>query len=41
MVISQSVDAGTEVDEGTQITIVVSAGPASFEIPDVVWDEAR
>ena len=38
-VISQSVDAGTEVDEGTQITIVVSAGPAAFEMPDVVGQE--
>ena len=44
MVISQSVDAGTEVDEGTQITIVVSTGPAAFEMPDVVGltkDEAQ
>lgn len=34
-VISQSVDAGTEVEEGSSITIVVSLGPESFEIPDV------
>jgi len=35
-VISQSVESGTEVDEGTQITIVVSTGPASFSMPNVV-----
>lgn len=35
-VISQSVSAGEKVDEGTVITLVVSKGPAAFEIPDVV-----
>lgn len=35
-VISQSVEAGTEVNEGTQITIVVSTGAASFNMPNVV-----
>ena len=34
-VISQSIEYGTEVDEGTQITLVISLGPASFEMPDV------
>ena len=43
-VISQSVEYGTEVDEGTQITIVISLGPANFDMPDVTGkdiDEAR
>lgn len=43
-VISQSVGYGKEVDEGTQITIVVSLGPAGFDMPDVTGDtleEAR
>ena len=43
-VISQSVEYGTEVDEGTQITLVVSLGPASFDMPNVTGkdiDEAR
>lgn len=35
-VISQDPEYGTKVPEGTQITIVVSTGPASFEMPDVV-----
>ena len=34
-VISQSVDYGTEVEEGTKIKLVVSSGPAYFEMPDV------
>lgn len=43
-VISQSIDYGTEVDEGTQITLVVSLGPANFDMPNVTGksvDEAR
>lgn len=43
-VISQSVEYGTEVDEGTQITLVISLGPADFDMPDVTGkdiDEAR
>ena len=35
-VISQSVEAGTEVEEGTSITLTVSIGPAAFSMPDVV-----
>lgn len=35
-VISQSVAAGEEVPEGTQITLTVSIGPAAFSMPDVV-----
>ena len=35
-VVSQSVAAGTEVDEGTVITIVVSLGAAPFDMPNVV-----
>ncbi|MCD8005850.1 MAG: PASTA domain-containing protein [Oscillospiraceae bacterium] len=34
-VISQSIGAGTEVEEGSSLTITVSLGPESFEIPDV------
>lgn len=34
-VISQSVDYGTEVAEGTKIKLIVSSGPAYFEMPDV------
>lgn len=43
-VISQSVEYGTEVDEGTQITLVISLGPVDFDMPDVTGkdiDEAR
>lgn len=35
-VISQSVEAGKEVAEGTQITIIVSTGPEAFSMPNVV-----
>jgi len=35
-VISQSVEAGTQVDEGTKITLTISIGPAAFDMPDVV-----
>ena len=34
-VISQSVEFGKEVDEGTQITLVISTGPEAFEMPDL------
>lgn len=34
-VISQSIDAGASVDEGTVITLTVSLGPVSFDVPDV------
>lgn len=37
-IISQSVEAGNEVDEGTVIKLVVSMGPAAFEMPDVLGD---
>lgn len=35
-VISQSVEPGIQVEEGTKITITVSLGPASFGMPNVV-----
>ena len=34
-VISQSVEAGEKVEEGTVLKLVVSLGPKSFEMPDV------
>ena len=37
-VISQSIIAGTQVEEGTEITLVISLGPAAFEMPDVVGE---
>ncbi len=36
LVISQSIDAGAEVPEGTVLDLVVSMGPAPFELPNVV-----
>ena len=36
LVISQSIAAGTEVDEGTVIGIVISLGPAPFAMPNVI-----
>ncbi len=36
MIVSQSVEAGSQVDEGTVITIVVSKGPAPFDMVSVV-----
>lgn len=39
-VIEQSIEAGTEVDEGTQMTLVISTGPAAFEMPNVVGKSA-
>jgi len=35
-VISQSVEAGEELDEGSVITLVVSLGPAAFDMPNVL-----
>lgn len=35
-VIEQSVEAGTQVDEGTKITLTISIGPAAFDMPNVV-----
>lgn len=35
-VIDQSVEAGTKLDEGTKITLTISIGPASFDMPDVI-----
>ncbi len=35
-VISQSIEAGSEVEAGTAITLTISLGPAAFELPDVV-----
>lgn len=37
-VISQSVESGEKVPEGTQITIVVSTGPNAFDMPNVVGE---
>ncbi len=34
-VISQSIEAMTEVDEGTIVTLVISLGPPAFDLPDV------
>ncbi|HVL99068.1 MAG TPA: Stk1 family PASTA domain-containing Ser/Thr kinase [Egibacteraceae bacterium] len=34
-VIRQSVGPGTEVDEGSTVTVTVSRGPATVEVPDV------
>lgn len=39
-VISQSVEDGEKVDEGTQITIVISTGPAAFDMPNVIGEDA-
>ena len=36
MVISQDVESGTQLDGDSQITIVVSSGPAAFDMPSVV-----
>ena len=36
IVISQDPEAGTQLDEGSQITITVSLGGASFDLPSVV-----
>lgn len=35
-VIEQSVEAGTEVNEGTKITLTISIGPVAFDMPNVV-----
>ena len=35
-VISQSIEAGEEVEEGTVLKLVISLGPKAFEMPDVV-----
>ncbi len=35
-VISQSIEANSKVDVGTVVTLTISLGPASFELPDVV-----
>ncbi len=35
-VISQSIESGAKVPEGTQITLVISSGPKPFDMPDVV-----
>ncbi len=43
-VISQSEEVGTKLPEGAQITLVVSTGPAAFDMPNVVGqteDSAR
>ncbi len=41
MVISQSIEAETEVEVGTVITLTISLGPASFELPDVLGMDAE
>ena len=38
-VISQSIAFGEKVDEGTQITIVISTGPAAFVMPNVSGED--
>ena len=38
-VISQSVEYGTEVEEGTRITLTVSLGPETIEMPNVINTE--
>lgn len=38
-VISQSVKAGKKLKEGSSVTIVVSTGPAAFEMPNVVGEK--
>ena len=38
-VISQSVEAGTEMDEGAVIELVISTGPAAFQMRDVAGME--
>ena len=40
-VISQSEKQGTEVKEGTKITLVISKGPEPFSIPDVTGEDAE
>lgn len=40
-VISQSVEAGEMVAQGTEITLVISSGVAGIEIPDVTGKEER
>ena len=35
-IISQSIEAGEKVEEGTVLKLVVSLGPKSFEMPDLV-----
>ena len=36
MVISQDVESGTQLDGDSQITLVVSSGPAAFDMPSVI-----
>lgn len=40
-VLAQSITAGTEVDEGTAITLTVAKEPEKVEIPDVVGSSER
>lgn len=40
-VISQSIEPGDQVDEGTAITLVVSKGPAPFALPDVSGNDGK
>lgn len=40
-VISQSIAAGEQVEEGTVITLQISLGPVSFAMPDVVGDKEK
>jgi serine/threonine-protein kinase len=43
-VVSQDPEGGTEVDKGTEVTLVVSTGPAQVQVPNVVgytFDEAK
>ena len=40
-VISQSIEAGQKVDEGTVITLVVSLGAASFDMPHLVGKDEK
>lgn len=37
-VVTQSVDSGAEVDEHSTVTVTISQGPATIEVPDVEGD---
>lgn len=38
-VVTQSVDSGVEVDKHSTVTVTISQGPATIEVPDVEGDE--
>ncbi len=39
LVLSQSIDGGTDVEPGTEVGLVISLGPKAFEMPDVMGKE--